>query len=39
MYKDRDDNNGKLTMGPFWDYNLALVMLIIVMEELHLDGK
>ena len=23
MYKDRDDNGGKLTMGPFWDYNLA----------------
>ena len=24
MYKDRDDNDGgKLTMGPFWDYNLA----------------
>ncbi|MFL2572930.1 MAG: CotH kinase family protein [Flavobacteriales bacterium] len=23
MYKDRDDNAGKLTMGPFWDYNLA----------------
>ncbi|MDC0204689.1 CotH kinase family protein, partial [Flavobacteriales bacterium] len=23
MYKDRDDNGGKLIMGPFWDYNLA----------------
>ena len=23
MYKDRDSNGGKLTMGPFWDYNLA----------------
>ena len=23
MYKDRDDNDGKLTMGPFWDYNLG----------------
>ena len=23
MYKDRDDNGGKLTMGPLWDYNLA----------------
>jgi hypothetical protein len=23
MYKDRDDNGGKLTMGPFWDFNLA----------------
>ena len=23
IYKDRDDNGGKLTMGPFWDYNLA----------------
>ena len=23
MYKDRDDNDGRLTMGPFWDYNLA----------------
>ena len=23
MYKDRDDNGGKLTMGPYWDYNLA----------------
>ena len=23
MYKDRDNNGGKLTMGPFWDYNLA----------------
>ena len=23
MCKDRDDNGGKLTMGPFWDYNLA----------------
>jgi hypothetical protein len=23
MYKDRDDNGGKLTIGPFWDYNLA----------------
>jgi hypothetical protein len=23
LYKDRDDNGGKLTMGPFWDYNLA----------------
>ena len=23
MYKDRDDNGGKLTMGPFWDYNLG----------------
>ena len=23
MYKDRNSNGGKLTMGPFWDYNLA----------------
>ena len=23
MYKDRDDNGGKLSMGPLWDYNLA----------------
>ena len=23
MYKDRNDNSGKLTMGPFWDYNLG----------------
>ena len=23
MYKDRTSNGGKLTMGPFWDYNLA----------------
>ena len=23
MYKDRDSRNGKLTMGPVWDYNLA----------------
>jgi len=23
MYKDRNDNGGKLTMGPFWDYNLG----------------
>ena len=23
MYKDRHSNGGKLTMGPFWDYNLA----------------
>lgn len=23
MYKDRDDNDGKLYMGPVWDYNLA----------------
>ncbi len=23
MYKDRDDNNGKLHIGPVWDYNLA----------------
>ena len=23
MYKDRDSNDGKLIMGPFWDYNLA----------------
>lgn len=24
MYKDRDDVDGKLYMGPVWDYNLAL---------------
>jgi hypothetical protein len=24
MYKDRDDKNGKLFMGPIWDYNIAL---------------
>ena len=23
MYKDRDDNDGLLRMGPVWDYNLA----------------
>ena len=23
MYKDKNSNGGKLTMGPFWDYNLA----------------
>ncbi|MBT5699343.1 MAG: hypothetical protein HOJ12_05050, partial [Flavobacteriales bacterium] len=23
LYKDRDDNGGKLTMGPLWDFNLA----------------
>ncbi len=23
MYKDRDDEDGRLTMGPIWDYNLA----------------
>lgn len=23
MYKDRRDNGGKLTMGPYWDFNLA----------------
>jgi len=23
MYKDRDDNGGKLTMGPLWDFNMA----------------
>ena len=23
MYKDRTDNGGKLTMGPYWDFNLA----------------
>jgi hypothetical protein len=23
MYKDRDSRDGKLTMGPVWDYNLA----------------
>jgi hypothetical protein len=23
MYKDRNDNGGKLTIGPFWDYNLG----------------
>ena len=23
MFKDRENNGGKLTMGPFWDYNLA----------------
>ena len=23
MYKDKESNGGKLTMGPFWDYNLA----------------
>lgn len=23
MYKDRDDDNGKLHMGPVWDFNLA----------------
>ncbi|WP_044129428.1 CotH kinase family protein [Rudanella lutea] len=23
FYKDRDSRNGKLTMGPIWDYNLA----------------
>ena len=23
MYKDKDSNGGKLTMGPLWDYNLA----------------
>jgi len=23
MYKDRNSNGEKLTMGPFWDYNLA----------------
>lgn len=24
MYKDRDDKDGKLHMGPLWDFNLAL---------------
>ena len=24
MYKDRDDNDGKLTMGPFWDFNISM---------------
>ena len=23
LYKDRNDNGGKLTMGPLWDFNLA----------------
>ncbi|MBN1562107.1 CotH kinase family protein [candidate division KSB1 bacterium] len=23
MYKDRDDNGGKLTLGPIWDFNLG----------------
>lgn len=23
MYKDKDSNGGKLTMGPLWDFNLA----------------
>jgi hypothetical protein len=23
MYKDKESNGGKLTMGPFWDFNLA----------------
>ena len=23
LYKDKDSNGGKLTMGPFWDFNLA----------------
>jgi len=23
MYKDRDSKGGKLTMGPFWDYDIA----------------
>jgi hypothetical protein len=23
IYKDRDDNGGKLTMGPLWDFNMA----------------
>lgn len=23
MYKDKDSKNGKLTMGPLWDFNLA----------------
>jgi CotH kinase protein/Secretion system C-terminal sorting domain len=23
FYKDRDDNGGKLVMGPVWDYNIA----------------
>ena len=24
MYKDRDDNNGRLIMGPIWDFNLTM---------------
>lgn len=24
MYKDRDDNDGRLIMGPIWDFNLSM---------------
>ena len=39
MYKDRDDNGGKLSMGPLWDYNLAFGNANFCNGGLLLDGK
>ena len=33
MYKDRDDNGGKLSMGPLWDYNLAFGNAKVLLME------
>ena len=32
------DIDKKIKMGPIWDFNLALEMLITVMVQIHKDG-